>query len=263
MIAAIAVFAMVFAAGAVLLDSSSDVNGANSEIKGETNVVKTGGSLTYQIMFYESEEFDTLELTYTATLKNGSGAAQSGAVSPSSGALTNGIYTDLTITAPKVSGKYTLVVIFKEKKDKENSVETEKTKTVTVMEPIKLTAVLKNSSKVDFTDFAVYFIVDGKMVDGSKTLVSVASGGTTTASYDWVTESLSNGKHTFRVVAGEENIGDYEGIILGDGGEFYIGHYDYGLWNILLAILLIAFALVVIYLYRKPVKNYGKPKSRR
>jgi len=263
MIAAAAVFAMVFAAGIVLLSSSSDVDGANSEIRGETNVVKIGGTLTYQIIFYETEEFETLDLTYSAVLKDSSGVSQPTAVSPSAGSLTNGLETELTITAPKVAGKYTLTVTFKEKKDGGTVVNTEKTKTVTVMEPIKLTATLENHSKVDFTDFAVYFVVDGERVDDSKTLISVASGSTTAVSYDWVTESLSNGEHRFAVVAGEENIGNYMNVKLGDEGKFWVGHYDYGLFNILVAILLVVLVLTVIYFYRKPVKNYGKPKSRR
>ncbi|MDR2699026.1 MAG: hypothetical protein LBB30_05060 [Candidatus Methanoplasma sp.] len=263
MIAAIAVFAMVFAAGVVLLCDSSDVDGANSYIKGETNVVKTGGSLTYQIMFFESEEFDTLEITYSAVLKDSGGTNQAGSVSPSSGALVNGIETDLTVKAPATAGKYTLVVTFTENKDEDDKVVTEKTQTITVTQPIKLTTVLKNDSKVDFTDFAVYFVVDGKLVEGSKTLVSIASGSTATASYEWATEQLPNGEHTFKVVAGEENIGDYKDVITWGEGKFYVGHSDFGLYTILIAIVLILLIIVVIYLYRKPVKNYGKPKSRR
>jgi hypothetical protein len=262
-IAAIAVFAMVFAAGAILLEDASSVDGASSVIKGEKNAVKVKGELTYQIMFFESEEFDTLDITYSAVLKNSSGTNQSGAVSPSSGTLANGVETDLKVTAPATAGKYTLVVTFTENKNKEGPVVTERTQTVSVLEPIVLTAVLKNNSKVDFIDFAVYFHVDGELVDGSKTLISVAAGKTETVTYDWVAENLSNGEHTFKVVAGDENIGDYKDVILGGDGKFYVGHSDFGLTNILLVILLIVLVIMIVYLYRKPVKNYGKPKSRR
>ncbi|MCL1810915.1 MAG: hypothetical protein FWG41_01650 [Methanomassiliicoccaceae archaeon] len=262
MIAAIAVFAMVFAAGAVLLESSSDVDGASTYIKGDTNVVKTKGYLTYQIMYFESEEFDTLVITYSAVLKNGSGDNQSGAVSPSSGTLSNGIESDLTINAPASAGKYTLVVTFTAEKDDDPSVKTERTQTITVVEPVVLTAVLMNNSNVDFTNFVVYFKVDGVLVEDSKTTVSVEVGGKTTVTHEWVAESLSNGRHTFQVVAGDENIGS-KASFLGGEGDFYVGHSDYGLINIMLAILLVVFIIMVVYLYRKPVKNYGKPKSRR
>jgi hypothetical protein len=263
MIAAVAVFAMVLAAGAVLLESSPNADGASSVIKGETNIVKKGGTLSYDIMFYENESFDTLEISYTAVLKNSEGTTQSNAVSPASGMLANGIESALKVTAPSVAGKYTLTVTFSERKDGGGTVTSEKTQTITVLEPVTLSAVLKNNSNVDFTDFAVYFYVDGELIDGSKKLITVASGNTTSVSYECVVESLSNGKHTFRVVAGEENIGDYKDVILGGNGTFYVGHWDYGLVNILLAVFLIVLALGAIYLYRKPVKNYGKPKSRR
>ncbi|MCL2031710.1 MAG: hypothetical protein FWG96_00310 [Methanomassiliicoccaceae archaeon] len=263
MIAAVAVFAMVFAAGAVLLENSSSVDGASATIEGDTNLVKTGGTLDYRIMFFEDGEFDTLDISYTATLKNSDGVTQSGAVYPSSGTLTNGVEAELTITAPSAAGKYTLTVTFTESIDSGARTTTERTQTVTVAEPIVLSAVLTNNSKVDFTDFAVYFYVDGEFVEGSKTLISAASGDKTTVTYDWVAESLSNGRHTFKIVAGEENIGDYKDVILGGNGEFYVGHSDYGLLNILLIVLIVVMVIAVVYLYRKPVKNYGKPKSRR
>jgi hypothetical protein len=254
---------MVFTAGAILLSDASDVDGASAVIKGDTNVVKPEGELKYQIMFYESEEFETLEITYAAVLKDSSGATQSNAVSPANGTMANGVEATLTIKAPKAAGKYTLTVTFTETVDDNAAVKTERTQTITVLEPINLTATLKNNSKVDFTDFAVYFIVDGTLVEGSKQLISVAAGATTTVSYDWVTESISNGEHTFEIVAGEENIGDYKDVILGAKGSFYVGHSDFGLLNILIPIVLVVLALTFIYLYRKPVKNYGKPKSRR
>jgi hypothetical protein len=264
MIAALAVFAMVFTAGAAFIGSSSGVDGASAVIEGETNLVKTGGSLTYQIMFYEDKPFETLDLSYSAVLKDADGNTQSGAVSPSTGSLTNGVESTLTIKAPAAAGKYILTVTFTEKIDGGSATTTERTQTITVREPITLTAVLKNNSNVDFTDFAVYFRVDGVLVEESKQLITVKSGETTTVKYEWVTESISNGAHAFQVVAGEENIGDYSGdVIVGGKGEFYVGHSDYGLINILLVVALIVMGIFLFYIYRKPVKNYGKPKSRR
>ncbi len=263
MISAIAVLALVLTAGAILLEDSSDVDAASAIIKGDTNVVKTKGTLEYQIMFYETDDFDTLEIKYSAVLKNSSGTNQSNAVSPSSGTLTNGVETTLKITAPSSPGKYTLVVTFTEKIDDGDEVKVERSQTITVMEPITLSATLRNNSNVDFADFAVYFYVDGEFVEGSKSLISVKAGETTTVTYDWVVDPLNNGKHTFKIVAGDENIGDYKDVILGGEGEFYVGHSDYGLVNILLGVFFIIMLIIVIYLYRKPVKNYGKPKSRR
>ncbi|MCL2296173.1 MAG: hypothetical protein FWC29_03720 [Methanomassiliicoccaceae archaeon] len=263
MIAAIAVFALVFAAGATFLSDSSDVDGATSYIHGDTNVVKVRGMLTYQIEYFESEAFDTLDISYTAVLKDSSGSAQTNAVSPPSGTLTNGVELSLNIIAPSTAGKYTLQVTFIVKKDGGDQTSTVRTQTIRVVEPIVLNAVLMNNSNVDFTDFAVYFKVDGVLIEDSKTLVSVAAGKTNSVQFEWTVESLSNGKHKFQVVAGDENIGNSKTSFMGGEGTFYVGHSDYGLLNVLLAILLIVLILVVIYVYRKPVKNYGKPKSRR
>ena len=263
MIAAVAVFAMVFAAGAFLLDNSSNVDGATTTIQGDTNLVKVGGTLTYQIMYFESEEFETLDITYTAMLYDSRGDAQGGSVSPSSGSLTNGEEQTLSIRAPSEAGKYTLEVAFTAKKDDEPRVSTVRTQTITVVEPVVLNAVLKNNSNVDFTDFAVYFKVNGKLIDDSRQLISVAAGQTTVATYEWVVESLPRERHTFQVVAGDENIGSSTTSFLGGEGTFYVGSADYGLVNIFLVVFLIVILIVLIYFYRKPVKNYGKPKSRR
>jgi hypothetical protein len=253
---------MVFVAGAVLVEEASDVDASTSYIQGDTNVVAVKGTLTYKIMFFETDEFDTISINYTAALNDSSGKAQSNAVSPSTGSMTNGVEATLTITAPATAGKYTLTVTFKVTKDGGAADNTERTQDIIVVEPIVLSATLLNNSNVDFTDFAVYFMLDGKLIEESKTLVSATAGNTTTANYDLVVESLSNGRHTFQVVAGTENIGG-QASFTSEKGTFYVGHSDYGLFNILLFILLIVLVIAVIYFYRKPVKNYGKPKSRR
>ena len=252
---------MVFVAGAVLVEDSSKVDGSTSYIQGETNLVATGGNLTYQIMYLETAEFDTLSISYTAVLNDSNGNAQSGAVSPASGTLSNGVESTLTITAPKTAGKFTLEVTFKSTLNTNPSVTTVKTQTVTVVEPIVLTATIKNVGDVDFTDFVVYFKVDGVLKDDSRTTVSATVGNTATATYNWVVESLPNGKHTFQVVAGSDNIAG--ATFTGGDGTFYKGYADYSLLNILLGILFIVLIIAVIWFYRKPVKNYGKPKSRR
>jgi hypothetical protein len=260
-IAAVAILAMVFACGAVLFETASDVDGATADIRGDTNLVKVGGDLTYRIMLFEADEFETLDMSFTASLKDSGGNNQSGAVSPSTGTLANGVESELTIKAPTTPGKYTLTVVFSETKDGEATVKTERTLTVNVVEPVVLTATLNNNSNQDFKDFAVYFKVGGVLKEDSRKLITVNARETTTVSYEWVTDSLPNGTYTFQVVAGDENIGS--STFLGGEGTFYVGHGDFGLLNILLVLILIVMLIVVAYLYRKPVKNYGKPKSRR
>jgi hypothetical protein len=65
------------------------------------------------------------------------------------------------------------------------------------------------------------------------------------------------------VVAGKENLGNTDNVIVGGKGSFYVGSSDYGLINILMGVLLVVVIIATLYFYRKPVKNYGKPKSRR
>ncbi|AIZ57238.1 hypothetical protein Mpt1_c13770 [Candidatus Methanoplasma termitum] len=260
-IAAIAVLVMIFVAGAVLVEESSNVDASTSYIHGDTNVVAVKGSLTHQIMFFEPEA-TTISINYTAVLNDSRGNAQPNAVSPSSGSLTNGVESTLTITAPATAGKYTLVVTFKVAIDGAAAENTERTQTISVVNPIVLSAPARNNGNVDFTDFAVYFKLDGKLLEESKTLVSATAGSTTTVTYNLVVDNLSSGRHDYELVAGTENIGGQASFV-GGHDTFYVGHSDYGLFNILLFILLIVLLIVVIYLYRKPVKNYGKPKSRR
>ena len=44
---------------------------------------------------------------------------------------------------------------------------------------------------------------------------------------------------------------------------FYIGHDDYQIATVLAALLFVILLIVLIFVIRKPVKNYGKPKGRR
>jgi hypothetical protein len=254
---------VALAAGTVVL-SAPDADAANVTIKGDTNTVKASGTLDYELIFYETEEFSTLEISYTADLKDSNGKAQSNAVIPSYGTLSNGVATGIIVTAPSTPGKYTLTATFTETIDENPSTTTVRSVTVTVVNPIKLSATIKNTGDVSLTDFVVYFKVDGKLIDDSKTLVSAAAaGGETTVSYDWVTDIISNGQHSYSIVAGDENIGEYKDLILGSNSSFWVGHSDYGGVTIAMFLLLIILLIVAVYVYRKPVKNYGKPKARR
>lgn len=255
---------MVFVAGAVLIGDASEVDASTSYIQGDTTVVEAKGTLSFQIMYYETEPFESLSINYTAVLKNGSGANQTSAVSPSSGSLTNGVESTLKITAPADAGKYTLLVTFKVTRDGTTET-TERTQTITVAEPIVLTATLLNNSKLDFTDFAVHFKVfdkSGNLIDeGEDILVTVAAGNTTDVKYNLIKDSLPAGMYTFKIEAGADNIGGTS--FVGGEGTFYVGGSDTGALNILLIVLLAVLVIAVVYFYRKPVKNYGKPKSRR
>ncbi|MDR3283484.1 MAG: hypothetical protein LBS92_07765 [Candidatus Methanoplasma sp.] len=253
---------MALATGAAVL-STPDADAANVTIKGDTNVVKVKGTLYYDLIFYETEEFSTLEISYSADLKDSSGKVQSSAVTPSSGALSNGVGLKIVVTAPSEPGRYTLTANFTETIDDGSPTSTVRSVTVTVVNPITLSTTIKNTGSVSLTDFVVYFKVDGKLIDESKTLVSVEAGAESTVTYEWVTEGVSSGKHDYAIVAGDENIGEYKDLIIGSNSSFWVGHSDYGGVTIAMFLLLIVLLLIAVYVYRKPVKNYGKPKARR
>ncbi len=265
-IAAIAVMMMAAFAGAVLYDSQ-DASAEDTEhtnihsITGDTTVVATEGKLTFDIMFYESDKYSSLSITYTAKLVNGSGTTQSSAVSPSSGSLTNGIKTELTVTAPKTAGTYTLTVTYTETVDEEASVTYTDTKEIQVKAPIVLSIKVENTGNVDLTDVVVYFYVDGVKVDGSKTTMTVAVGETTTVSYNYVDSGLGSGKHTFKVMAADDSYIGIDG--LGSEKTFYFNEGDYDWANYLMLLLFIIMVIILVYVLMKPVKNYGKPKARR
>ena len=258
-----AIFALILTAGACVLATSDDVDAATSEIRGDTNVVKISGSLEYELIFFESEAFSTLEIKYTASLLTSSGGSTSGSVSPASGTLSNGVASTIVVRAPDTPGKYTLHVSFTERIDNGSEIKSEKSVVVSVVEPIVLKSTLTNNSNVDFSDFAVYFYVDNELISDSRTLVSVKSGENTAVTYDWVTDSISGGTHTFKIVAGSENIGEYTDVIFGSEHSFYVGGSDFGIVNIIMILAIILLIIMVIYISRKQVKNYGKPKARR
>lgn len=219
-------------------------------------IVKTGGKITYVAPFYYEDDFTADgSVKFQAYLVNSNGDKLSGAVTPSSWTLSKNDSKTLTITAPDSAGTYRVVVEY------EGTVGIDKTElkgssqaVLRVVVPITLTANVTNSSDVAATT-TISFLVDGEPVEGSEKKVSnLQPGGSEKVSYEWVT-SLSEGRHTYKAVT-------EDGEVIKEG-EFYVGHNDYQWATIIMALLFVILMLVLIYIIRKPVKNYGKPKGRR
>jgi len=256
----------------------ADVSDADySDITGEKTVVGTSDTADYKIVYSNTDFNDkqnlSMEISYTASLKDSSGTTVSSGVSPSSGSLDNGVATTLTITAPKTAGhctlevKYTANVTYTEAGD--DGTETTKTEEVTrndsyrinVVNPITLSVTLKNGSDVPLSGYGVYFVIDGNRVDDSYKTVDLDKDGSTTVTYSWITDS-GNGKHSFYLEAADGgNMVSIEG--LGDVHDFYIGDNSYTWLVTLLVVVVVLLLLIMVWVYRKPVKNYGKPKARR
>ena len=240
------------------------------------SVIGTEDKADYTISYtnhdYDSYENVDMSVTYSAKLVDSSGSTVSSGVSPSSGDLTNGVSATVTVTAPKDTGDYKLVVSYSPSvsytdADGEtvdvpsDDLKKETEYRIKVVAPITLSVTLKNDSNIDLTGYGVYFFVDGEKVDDSYTTVNLAKEGTATVTYKWVTDA-SGGSHTYSVQPADSgNLVQIEG--LGEEYTFYIGDNSYTAWIALLVIFVIIMILVLVWVYRKPVKNYGKPKSRR
>ncbi len=255
----------------------ADVSDADySDITGEKTVIGTSDTAEYKIVYSNNDFNDkqnlSMEISYTASLKDSSGTTVSSGVSPSSGSLDNGVAKTLTVTAPKTAGHCTLEVKYTAKvtytvteDDKEVTKDEEVTKTdsyrINVVNPITLSVTLKNGSDVPLSGYGVYFVIDGERVDDSYKTVDLDKDGSTTVTYKWITDS-GNGKHSFYLEAADGgNMVKIEG--LGDVHDFYIGDSSYTWLVTLMVVVVILLLLIMVWVYRKPVKNYGKPKARR
>ncbi len=229
-------------------------------------------TITYTNHDYDDYQDMSMSISYSAKLVDSRGNTVSSGVSPSSGDMDNGISETLTVKAPKDVGSYKLMVTYEVDvtyTDSEGEtvevpsedLEKESVFDIKVVQPITLSVTLKNTSNIDLTGYGVYFYVDDKKIDGSYTTIDMAKDGTSTITYEWIADA-SNGAHSFSVQPADSgSLVKIEG--LGEKQTFYIGDSDYTMWIVLLVVFVILLALIMLWVYRKPVKNYGKPKSRR
>jgi len=222
-----------------------------------TSVFKTGDSATFEIVYtLDKTEEKEIAITYSATVVDKAGKVQTSAVSPSTGTLESGEYKTLTVTVPSNAGKYTLKVEFFED-SKSTSTEEYAFTAVTAK---TLTVNLKTDKvTLNMESFGVFFYVDGEKIEDSYSTVTLSRDGTGSVSYDWIADP-AEGKHTFHVEAAG-SISAIEG--LNEVHTFYIGDNDYTLLTACAVIILIVLIIWAVTVYRKPVKNFGKPKARR
>lgn len=265
---------MVMLAAASVCVLSTDADADEATITGEKNILKTGGTGTFVLVYknadYDDETGVSHDITYEAKLVDSKGETQTSGVSPSSGDAGNNEPFEVTVTAPSSTGNYKLVVEFKddvtyvdsESEDKEVTVNKTCEYSIKVVTPIKLSVTVKNpsDSKVDLDAYGVYFEIDGKRMDDSYTTFTANSDGTSTASYEYVAD-LSDGRYTFKVVPADGSLVTIEG--LDDVHTFYVGDKNYTAYIAISIIFVIIMIMVLVWVLRKPVKNYGKPKSRR
>lgn len=262
---------------AICLIPAQGIDADFANISGEEVVIGVGDDAKYQII-YTKHDFDgyqdlSMSIYYTARLVDSNGDTVSNGVSPSSSDLDNGVAKTLTVFAPDDAGSCTLIVEFEvevtytETDDEGEKMTHEETITrieefaISVVEPITLSVTLTNNSDSPLKGYNVHFYVDGERMDDSLTSIDLDANGTTTITYEWITDAGA-GTHEFYVASVDGgNMVDIEG--LETVHTFYIGDNDYTWIVALLVVVIIVLTLVMVWVYRKPVKNYGKPKSRR
>jgi hypothetical protein len=258
---AVALLALTGFAGVAIADDSSADSYASADVTFSASEVKTSGTVTATLNFNEGDAgFSKVE--YSATLLDSTGKNTSATItSPTGSSATVPFTKDLTVTAPSKAGTYTLKVVYTETIGTETK-EYTVNKDLKVSEPVTLTVKITNpeTSSLAITDGVFYFVLDNKRIEESKTTKSIAIGDTATFTYELLGSTLSKGKHTYSLEAAD-NAYNVDG--LGKEHTFYYDQGNMNAYTYLMVLLFIIVTIIAVWIYRKPVKNYGKPKARR
>lgn len=258
---AVALLALTGFAGVAIADDSSADSYASADVTFSASEVKTSGTVTATLNFNEGDAgFSKVE--YSATLLDSTGKNTSATItSPTGSSFTVPFTKDLTVTAPSKAGTYTLKVVYTETIGTETK-EYTVNKDLKVSEPVTLTVKITNpeTSSLAITDGVFYFVLDNKRIEESKTTKSIAIGDTATFTYELLGSTLSKGKHTYSLEAADNA---YNVSGLGTEHTFYYDQGSMNAYTYLMVLLFIIVTILAVWIYRKPVKNYGKPKARR
>ena len=239
-------------AGVVLIADDSDAT--SFDVSSEKDWVKVGDRFEFTV----SGDEDARAMDYTYALYDSSGKKVPG-TSPSYDKDVSSHDTN-SFDAPKEAGNYRLVVTFM---DKDKKTVGERVIPVKVVEPVTLSVTLHNPGDAKRT-LNVYFVVNGeRMEDSGKDPITIEPKSSKTVTYEYVVRDLA-ATTTFYVEAADETLG---GDVVGLGSEhshtFYTAQNNYTFIEALVVIILLVVVIAAVWVYRKPVKNLGKPKSRR
>lgn len=219
---------------------------------------KTGTDLTYVLGY----TIDNATATFTAELVDRDGDKVTATVSPSAGTIYDSSNTrSLKITLPSAAGEYALKVTIKD-----GETEYVRYAAVEAVEPVVLSATVENIGSASRT-FMVYFYLeddngDWNKIDGSGKTVTVAPKATQTVTYEYVVKDIEPG--TFCIIAEDGNVGgEIQGLGTEHAHSFYTKANDYRIIEYTCVAIIVILLFVTLWIYRKPVKNLGKPKARR
>lgn len=265
---AIVAVAVVLMSLAVILPSSDNYEGATFDIEGGKTLFSTG-----EVLEADAEDgiyvvkYGSVYAAHSKLVDSSGNTTSTSAVSPVDTTFTSTSSTaaekkGLKITAPTTPGNYTLIVEFELTNGGERVT---RSYPIKVVEPIVLTATLKNDTSVAVTNLTVAFVIDGRemKVESDHEDMTVGANSTKTLTYKWVTDNVSGGKHTFHLKATSEGMLEVDLTGLNDEQMFYVGQDDHMMLTIIFVIILIVLFIVLVWIIRKPVKNFGKPKGRK
>jgi len=233
--------------------ASEDRINTYTDIRAESHIVGVGLSVTYTLhASYEGTE----NILFQARLVDWNGNSV-GSVSPSTGVVERD-GRNININAPSDPGLYILTVDFTFANG-DNEVIVTKTAPVKVVTPIILSATLVNEGG-ELVELDVWFIVNGVKIEESEQQIDIAAGQTRVVTYSWVTESLGHGMHHISMGA---EIGILEDFLNVSVSSFYVGQSNYSFIETVMIIIFLVLLIILVVIYRKPVKNLGKPKGRR
>ena len=254
---------------AVIVPNAEEADGAMFGIEGEKTLFGTGDVLEVDADggIYMVTDGSVYRATAKIVDKNDKSV---GSVSPSSRTFTSSDVGDdgmarvgLKLTMPTTAGDYMLSVEFQMTSDSDSEKFT-RTYPLKVVDPILLKITVKNTSTVNVVGLDFQFIIDGNAMEVTNKGVDIAADATSVVEYRWIVDNPRGGQHTYEVtVTGEDNIGRVNIEGLDKEFTFYIGQDNYSWLTIILVILLVILVIFAIWVVRKPIKNYGKPKGRR
>lgn len=163
----------------------------------------------------------------------------------------------VTVTASDNPGNYVFTVKFYKDSTKDEFYG-ERAMPLKVVEPVNITLTLKNNTSTEIT-FRAYLVVNGERVD-EKT-ITVKGNDDYEYKYEYITKDLRN-DNVYKLCSDDENA---KKVVhgLNEDRHFYTQQNDYMFFEVALTIIAIVIIFFIVWLARKEVKNFGKPKGRK
>jgi hypothetical protein len=217
---------------------------------------------TYRITFEDSVQY--LQPNEAGTLQvhispdrpggnyNWNATVSSGAVLPTSGSNSSADTIALTVTAGASTGD--LVVTFNLSN---GTVEGTAKHTIKVIDPVVISAQVKNVGNVTMNDVPVQFKADGAVLNS--TTFNIPANSTKTLTYNWTAGALSNGQHTVEIALDSDN--KYVSFLDGSttfSSTFQVGESWFGWANIILGLMVGLLLVILFFTYM----NRGKKRKK-